>query len=398
MNYYPLTTNTLTKNDKNLAISVIKSGKITRGIYNKKVEDYFKNKFDRYALLVNSGSSANLLAVALLVNKLGKYKFKQNDEVIIPTLCWSTSLYPIIQMGLKPVFVDIGLKTLNIDITELEKKISNKTKAILLVHALGNCTNMIKLKKIIKKRKIILIEDCCEALGTMYKNKYLGTFGKLSSFSFYFSHHITSGEGGMVLCKDYDDYRILLSLRAHGWSREIDELDKRKGNSFNKLFNFINLGYNLRLTDIQASLLINQMKKIDKFSKIRSFNYDLILKKFSMSKILSKELINIKKSVNYQISWFNFPIILRSFKSKNRDLICADLNKLGVETRPIISGDFTQQVIIKTKYKKFIKDQYPNSLKITESGFMIGLSSSKLKQITINKLTKDFEKVLSKYI
>ena len=140
------------------------------------------------------------------------------------------------------------------------------------------------------------------------------------------------------------------------------------------------------------------MKKIDKFSKIRSFNYDLILKKFSMSKILSKELINIKKSVNYQISWFNFPIILRSFKSKNRDLICADLNKLGVETRPIISGDFTQQVIIKTKYKKFIKDQYPNSLKITESGFMIGLSSSKLKQITINKLTKDFEKVLSKYI
>ena len=176
MNYYPLTTNTLTTSDKNNAIKVIKSGNITRGKYNKEVERFFSNKFNRYALLVNSGSSANLLALSLMINKLGKYNFTKNDEIIIPTLCWSTSLYPIIQMNLKPVFVDINKETLNISIQQLKRKITSKTKAIMLVHALGNCTEMNEIVKICKKNKIILIEDCCEALGSKYNNKYLGTF------------------------------------------------------------------------------------------------------------------------------------------------------------------------------------------------------------------------------
>ena len=398
MKYYPLTTNTLSNLDKQNAIKVIKSGNITRGEYNLKVENFFSKKFNRYALLVNSGSSANLLALSLVVNKLGKYKLSNNDEVIIPTLCWSTSLYPILQMNLKPVFVDINLENLNIDIEKLKNKITSKTKAIMLVHALGNCTSMNELKKLCSNKKITLIEDCCEALGSKYKNKYLGTFGNISTFSFYFSHHITSGEGGLILCKNKEDFKILLSLRAHGWSREIDQLNGNKNDKFDKLFNFINLGYNLRLTDIQAALLYDQSNKIDQFRESRTFNYELILKSFKNSEILSKNLIFIQKQKNSQISWFNFPIILKNFNKIKRDNLCVKLNKLGIETRPIISGNFTQQKVIKNLMKKISYEKFPTVDIVTNSGFMIGISSIKTNKKIVKQLCKDLEKTITKFI
>ena len=395
MNYFPLTTNTLSNEDKKLAIDVIKSGNITRGNYNKLVEQYFTKKFKRYALLVNSGSSANLLAFALLVNKKRKYNLKKDDEIIIPALCWSTSLFPIIQMGLKPVFVDVDIKTLNIDLKQLEKKITKKTKAVMLVHALANCTDISLLKKILKKYKLILIEDTCEALGSKYKNNYLGTHGELASFSFYFSHHITSGEGGLILCKSYQDYKILLSLRAHGWSREIDNLERKKSKRFNKLFNFINLGYNLRLTDIQAALLLNQVKKIDKFKVNRLYNYNLICKIFKKDKFLENHLIFIASQKNAEVSWFNFPIILKKFKNRKRDIVCEKLNELGVETRPIISGDFSKQKVIQDDFMDLSKLRFSNANKINNSGFMLGISSNKLEKKIVIRLANDIKKVIN---
>ena len=398
MKYYPLTTNTLTYEDKLNAIKVIKSGNITRGKYNLQVEKYFSRKFSRYALLVNSGSSANLLALSLMVNRLGKYKLSKNDEVIIPTLCWSTSLYPILQMNLKPIFVDINLKDLNININQLKKKITPRTKAIMLVHALGNCTLMSEVKKLCAKKKITLIEDCCEALGSKFDNNYLGTFGKISTFSFYFSHHITSGEGGLILCKDKEDYKILLSLRAHGWSREIDQLGKNKNNKFDKLFNFINLGYNLRMTDIQAALLSDQSRKIDKFRQNRIYNYKLIVKYFKNSKILKKNLIFVENQNNSKISWFNFPIIIKNFNKTKRDNLCLKLNRLGIETRPIISGNFTQQKVIKSLLKEISNQKFPKADLISNSSFMIGISSNKTNKKIINKLCMDLEKTIIEFI
>jgi len=398
MNYYPLTTNTLTTSDKNNAIKVIKSGNITRGKYNKEVERFFSNKFNRYALLVNSGSSANLLALSLMINKLGKYNFTKNDEIIIPTLCWSTSLYPIIQMNLKPVFVDINKETLNISIQQLKRKITSKTKAIMLVHALGNCTEMNEIVKICKKNKIILIEDCCEALGSKYNNKYLGTFGKISSFSFYFSHHITSGEGGLILCKNRDDYEILLSLRSHGWSREIDQLNNITNNKFDRLFNFINLGYNLRLTDIQAALLSNQVKKIDNFRKNRIFNYEQIQKILKQNKFLNEKIIFVNKQNNSKVSWFNFPILLKNFNAIKRDNLCKKLNALGIETRPIISGNFAKQKVVKNLLKGFKQQQFPEADIVTSSGFMIGISSFKTSKKIINRMCKDLESSIREII
>ena len=210
---------------------------------------------------------------------LQKKKIKKGDSVLIPTVCWSTSLWPIIQSGLKPVFVDIDPITLNIDIKDLIKKINKKTKALMLVHVLGNSTNMSQLMKILKQKKIILIEDTCESLGSKYKNKFLGTFGEFSSFSFYSSHQISSGEGGMITCKNQEDYEILKSLRAHGWSRGLKNEKKisRENKHLDSRFIFFNSGFNLRPTDISASIGLSQFNDINNFISIRNKNRNLIV-------------------------------------------------------------------------------------------------------------------------
>ena len=196
--FYPLLENPFRKKDLDAATKVVKSGRITIGHNTKVFEKNFSNKIkSNYSLMVNSGSSANLLALQCLINPYRKKRLKYGDSVLVPTVCWSTSLWPIIQSGLKPVFVDVDPSTLNLDLKDLKKKITKKTKALVLVHVLGNSTNMDELINLLKKNRIILIEDTCESLGSKYKNKYLGTFGDFSSFSFYSSHkyHQVKGNG-----------------------------------------------------------------------------------------------------------------------------------------------------------------------------------------------------------
>ena len=219
-NIYQLSPNSFSNNDIIKGIKVLLSKKITMGEITKKFEKEFA-KFigSKYALMVNSGSSANLLATFAMINPIKKNRLKTGDECLVPSLCWSTSLWPIVQAGLKPKFVDVDPETLNISLKDLEKKISRKTKAVMLVHVLGNSTNMKKLKKITNKYKIKIIEDTCESLGSKFNGKYLGSFGDFGTYSFYYSHQITAGEGGMIVCNDKNNYKIIHSLRAHGWDR-----------------------------------------------------------------------------------------------------------------------------------------------------------------------------------
>jgi CDP-6-deoxy-D-xylo-4-hexulose-3-dehydrase len=392
--FYPLIENPYRKRDINEAIKVLKSKKLTIGPVTDKFQKNFTRKLgSKFSLMVNSGSSANLLALQCLINPYRKKRLKPGDEVLIPSLCWSTSLWPIIQSGLKPKFVDIDLKSLNINLNDLKKKISKKTKAILIVHVLGNCVDMSELMQIVKKHNLILIEDTCESLGTKYKNKYLGTFGDFSSFSFYSSHQISSGEGGMICCKNNDDHEIIKSLRAHGWSRGLKNEKKiaAANKHLDSRFIFYNSGFNLRSTDIAASIGLNQFKDIDQFIKKRSINRDKILKIFKKKIKMMKYLSFIDANNHVKASWFGIPILLS--KKINRNKFLKKIEKLGVETRPIISGNFLKQPSIK-KYKLNKKSNFKNSDIVNNHGFFIGLPTSAISDKNIKKLVGAFEKSL----
>ena len=386
--FYPLIENPYRKKDILEAIKILKSKKLTIGPKTDQFQRYFSKKLkSKFSLMVNSGSSANLLALQCLINPYRKKRLKPGDEVLIPSLCWSTSLWPIIQSGLKPKFVDIDLGTLNINLNDLKKKISKKTKAILVVHVLGNCTDMTKLMHIIKRHKLILIEDTCESLGTKFKKKYLGTFGDFSSFSFYSSHQISSGEGGMICCKSDEDHEIIKSLRAHGWSRGLK--NEKKIASSNKhldsRFIFYNSGFNLRSTDIAASIGLNQFKDLDKFIKNRSANRIRILKSLKKNKKIEKNIKFIEANNHVKASWFGIPILLS--KNINRNKFLKKIEKIGVETRPIISGNCANQPSIKL-YKIKTGPKLQNADLIDKNAFFLGLHNIKITTKKLNLLVK----------
>jgi CDP-6-deoxy-D-xylo-4-hexulose-3-dehydrase len=385
---YSLTESVLEGADINAAIKVLKSKKITMGPKTRQVEAYFKDHIVKTnSLMVNSGSSANLLIFQCLINPMVK-KLKPGDEVLIPAICWSTSLWPIIQSGLKVKFVDIDLSTLNIDLNDLIRKITKKTKALMLVHALGNCTDMTKLMNICKKNKIILIEDTCEALGSTYKNKPLGTFGDFSSFSFYYSHHITSGEGGMVCTKNKKYLEILKSLRSHGWSRDLknNKTLSKKHRNIDKNWIFINSGFNLRTTDINAAIGLEQLKRIKKILSIRKYNFLTIKKSLLRNKKFNNQFTILNDQNHANAAWFGIPIILNSNNKKYKQKIMNNLHGKGIMTRPIISGNFAKQPSIKL-YKIKINNQLPNSDLVDKKGFFLGLHNIKISDAKLKFLT-----------
>ena len=378
---YPLVEYPFSKEDINSGRKILSFGKF---ITMNKITKEFERKFakyigSKYALMVNSGSSANLLALFALINPMFKGKLKSNDECLIPAICWSTSLWPIIQAGLKPKFVDVNLETFNIDLNDLKKKITKKTKAVLTVHVLGNSTNMDELKKIIKKNNLTLIEDTCESLGSKYKSKFLGSFGRFGTFSFYVSHQISAGEGGMIVCDNYEDYKIIHSLRAHGWDRG---LNKNPNN-----FNFINSGFNLRPMDVTAAIGLNQFKRMNKMINTRSSNRKKIIDSLKKSKKWTNQLDFLKPIKKLTPSWFGLPILINKKFIKNKNKYLNYLKKNGIETRPIISGNFLNQPAAKLYKLKKGNNFFKNADEIEKRGFFIGLHTQKINQSTIKLLT-----------
>ena len=384
---YPLIDNPFDANDLMSAISVLLKGKITMAQITKNFEKKFaKYVGSNYALMVNSGSSANLLAFFALINPKNKYKLKKNDECLIPSLCWSTSLWPIIQAGLKPKFVDVDVETLNINLEDLKKKINKKTKALLAVHILGNSSNMQELSNICEKNKIILVEDTCESLGSKFKQRSLGTFGRFGTYSFYPSHQITSGEGGMIVCNKREDYEILHSLRAHGWDRGLN-------NKNNKSFNFINSGFNLRPLDLTAAIGLSQLKKLEKFKIQRIYNRNKIISRLKKSKNWKDQFIFIEPTKNLKPSWFGLPILVNKKFIKIKKKFLKKLNMAKIETRPIISGNFLNQPCIKLYNLKKKNEKFLGSQEIEDRGFFIGLPTKKISKDKLNYLVKNLLKI-----
>jgi len=386
---YNLLSNAFDKKDIDEGIKVLNSQQITIGKITKKFENFFAKKIgSKYALMTNSGSSANLMALSALTSPLSEKKIPTKGEVLLPAVCWSTSLWPIIQNNLKPIFVDVELDTFNIDLDQLEKKISKNTVAIMLVHVLGISTNMKKLKKIIRKHKIELIEDTCESLGAKFDNKNLGTFGRFGTYSFYYSHQITSGEGGMITCDSIEDYNILKSVRSHGWSRDTIFQSKfsKKYPQINNNFLFIGPGYNLRPTEIQGAIAFNQFKKLDKFIKLRKKNRSLIIDALKKHKLWNNQFDFVKIEKNIDPSWFGLPFLINKDLMVNKSKFLKYLTINGIENRPIISGNFLNQPAAKFYNFKYNPNDFINSNEIEKRGFFIGLHTKLINQKELRKL------------
>ena len=367
-------------NDILSGIKVLLSNQITMSEITEKFEyEFAKYVGAKYALMVNSGSSANLLAAFALVNPRKKNFIKKNSECLIPVLCWSTSLWPIVQAGLKPKFIDVDLKSLCLDENLLVQKKYKNCRAIMNIHILGNCSNIKKITNFAKKNKIYLIEDTCEALGSRYASRYLGTFGDFGTYSFYYSHQITSGEGGMIVCKTKEDYKLLYTLRSHGWDRGL--YNKKKKN-----FNFINSGFNLRPLDLTAAIALSQFKRLKEMMNTRKKNRDLIIKSLKKSNNWKNQFTFFEPTNNLNPSWFGFPILINKDFINSKTNFLKYLNLKGIETRPILSGNFLKQPAAKLyelNKKKYI---FKNSQEIEKRGFFIGLPTKRILNSQINNL------------
>lgn len=382
LNKFPLVERTYDHEEINAMIEVLLSDKLTMGKNVENFEKEFANYVgSKHAIMVNSGSSANLLAMAVLSNFKYKNGFKKGDKIIIPTICWSTSVWPVVQMGLVPVFVDININTLNADVEKVEEllKNDNEIKGMVVVHILGNTTNMKKLLDLKQEYNLIFLEDTCESLGSKYDDKFLGTFGECGTYSFYFSHHITTIEGGMVVTDSFEVYELLKCLRAHGWSRGISGYNN---SSLDNRFCFINVGYNLRPMELQAAMGRVQLKKLESLNNNRISNYEKITQKIKCS---SQDILTgFTKQDNSTPAWFALPFIINKKYNKLKYLNYLELN--NITTRPVVTGNFARQPVFKDLNLDINPEDFKNAEMVHEHGFFIGLPSYKMTDEKIDNM------------
>ncbi|MBF0332211.1 MAG: DegT/DnrJ/EryC1/StrS family aminotransferase [Alphaproteobacteria bacterium] len=325
------------------AVECLLTTRITMGPKVKGFEADFKAHLGTTnATMVNSGSSANLLAIAALANPETRDALRPGDEVIVPALSWSTTVWPLVQMGLVPVIVDIDRDTLNIDPNEVERAIGPKTRAVMPVHVYGNPCDMDALTDICQRRGLTLIEDGCEALGASYGGTPVCRFGRVGTFSFYYSHHITTLEGGICVSDDFELAETMRILRAHGWVREVE--DKKRWTDrypdIHERFLFVNLGYNLRATDVQGAFGSVQLPKLA----------GLVRQRQALAAYWRDALARFRQFIAPQEitpkgdhSWMSFAIKLEPAAPFTSAELMGWLEKAGIETRPIICGNVARQ-------------------------------------------------------
>ena len=316
---------------------------VTMGPRVRRFEEEFARKFGYgHAVMVNSGSSANLLAVSALANPLVPGRLKPGDEVIVPALCWSTTVWPLVQHGLVPVVVDADPETLNIDPNEVERALGPRVRGILPVHIYGNPCDMGALMRVVRRRELVLLEDACESLGASWRGKAVGSFGRAGTFSFYFSHHITTLEGGMVVTDDFELAEALRVLRAHGWVREMKRPRRHLAAhpGIHPKFLFVNLGYNLRATEPQGAMGSLQLRRLDRFIRIRERN--ALAWRRALGGLAG--LFRFQRTTpEGRSSWFGFPMRVRPEAPFAARELMEFLAGRGIETRPLNAGNIALQ-------------------------------------------------------
>lgn len=371
---YPLASDTWDKKEIEAIQSVIADGRYTMGTRVKKFENEFAEIFGvKHAVMVNSGSSANLLMIASLVLD-NRYDLKPGDEVIVPAVSWSTTYFPLTQYGLKVVFVDIDKDTLNIDPSKIVKAITPQTKAILAVNLLGNSCDYTALLDLANEFNLILLEDNCESLGAKWNGQMLGTIGTLGTFSFFFSHHMQTMEGGMIVTNDDQTAQYLRSLRAHGWIRDLPNenfICDKSGDPFEDSFKFVLPGYCVRPLEMSGAVGSVQLSKMPA----------MITKRRENAKVFQEAFADIPDVITQmeisESSWFGFSIVLRGKLHGRRKDVLARLTEAGVETRPIVAGNFTRNPVIQYIPHE-IRGTLNNADYIHDNGFFIGNDSRDL--------------------
>ncbi len=369
---YLLSDDTWDQNEFAVIQEVLDSKMFSMGKRVARYETEFAEKFGvKYALMVSSGSAANLLAVAALVYS---GRIKRGDEVIVPAVSWSTTYFPLDQMGFKLRFVDIDKDTLNMDVEKFAEAITSKTRLVCLVNLLGNPNEFEKIEEICAKKNILIMEDNCESLGAEYYGKKVGTLGLVGTFSTFYSHHLCTMEGGMVVTDDEELYHYMLCIRAHGWTRNLPKdsmLYKKSGIQFYESYNFIVPGFNLRPLEIEGALGSEQLKKMDGIIEQRRRNAEYFRDKMRQFKD-----VRIQQEIG-DSSWFGFAIILEGRLKGKRDAVVEAVTGANIEVRPIVAGNFTRNTVI--KYLDYsISGELVASDDIHDNGFFIGNHSKNI--------------------
>ena len=314
----------------------------------------------KYSVFVNSGSSANLL----MLSALHQGEYLKNDKIVVPSTAWSTDLAPVIQLGLEPLLCDSNMNDLSVDLEHLEKIfVEELPSALLLVSVLGLVPDIESILVLCRKYDVLLLEDTCEAMGCEYGGRKLGTFGKMSSFSTFFGHHISTIEGGIISTDDFELYELLLSIRSHGWERDLSAETQFKlqqdwnVSEFDAMYTFYYSGFNMRSTDLQAYIGLAQIDKLDSWGKSRQENYNLY------QRLIDNDYWKPSSSLDSLTSNFAYPII-----SPHRDKIVKELQENNVEVRPMICGSMGTQPFY---VKEFEELKLPNVSIIDRYGFYV---------------------------
>lgn len=344
---------------------------VTMGSQVRHFEDDCRARFQaEHCLMSNSGSSANLLAVAALANPAWKDGLRPGDEVLVPALSWATTVWPLVQHQLVPVFVDCDLQTYNFNMQALEKAVTPKTRAIMLVHVYGNPCAMDQVMALARKHGLYVIEDCCEAMGASFDGKQVGSFGDAGTMSLYYSHHITTFEGGLTFTPHWELAELMRVLRAHGWSRETLAKDAYAAQypDIDPRFIFINAGYNLRPTEVQAAMGTQQLPKLDRFiERRRAAHHAYVGRLEGYGDILQFQ----QEQVGGQASWFGFGVMVKDNAPFQMRELTEFLQARHIETRPIIAGNMAKHPALRL-YPHRVSDSLSHCDAIMARGFAMG--------------------------
>jgi dTDP-4-amino-4,6-dideoxygalactose transaminase len=359
----------------------------------RKFEGYFAEyQGTKAAVMVNSGSSADLL-LSFLLTGAPLHRMARGDEILIPAVTWPTQIWSAMMAGFTVRLVDVDPETLNVSLEDLVRKVTPKTKCLFLVHLLGNPCEMDKILEVAKNRNLIVLEDCCEALGSEWNGTKVGNFGLGASFSFFFAHHMTTMEGGMITTNSEEAAESLRILRAHGWLRNVVDPSRYGivGPDIDPRYAFANWGFNVRPTELQAGFGLHQIVKLPQFNRRREVLADRFFAFIDKSRFLSRP----KVSYLARPAWMALPVLLAEDSPFKRSELTRYLENEGVETRPIVTGNIARQPVAKL-FKEFSDSPLPGADVVHERGFYIGLSPI-VPDAAMDRLLECFESFLKRF-